>query len=98
MVNANENLISVAKAAQICGVSTKTVYGWMNRGLEWRKYGGAKRTSVEALDRFSTRPDESAATLAVVRKDLKERLGIDIGKEGKHGRKKEGRSEMSGVR
>jgi excisionase family DNA binding protein len=92
VVTVNENLITVARAAQICCVTTQTVYRWMKSGeLEWAWLGGAKRTSREALDRFMQHggQTEDKTRHAAVLKDLKERFGIVIGKEERRGRKKE---------
>lgn len=56
MIAVTEKLISLKEAAELLGVTLKTIYVWANRGkhrLETARAGGRKIvTSVEACQRF----------------------------------------------
>lgn len=49
-----ETLLTMQEAADRCRVSLPTVYRWASsQGLETVKIGGARRTTLEAIQRFS---------------------------------------------
>ena len=41
-----------AEAAEYCGVSVKTFYGWLNEGLRWSRVGGCRLIKKDNLDAF----------------------------------------------
>ena len=41
-----------AEAAEYCGVSTRTFYGWLNEGLRWSRVGGCRLIKKDNLDAF----------------------------------------------
>jgi excisionase family DNA binding protein len=65
IVIGKEKLITLEEAAEICGVTELTVRQWakrLDRPLETVKLGGTRRTSHEALQRYSEQSDATTAT------------------------------------
>lgn len=79
MISSTETLVSVEWVMAKYDVATSTVYRWFGRGLESVKAGGTRRTSLEALDRFTA---QSLDTHAGVLADLRS-FGVNL--EDKHG-------------
>jgi transposase-like protein len=55
---AKEQVIGVQRLQKKLGVSADTIRRWFRQGLESRKLGGKRFTSLEALNRFSGESDE----------------------------------------
>lgn len=77
---ATEQVISPQRLAKRLGVSTDTIRRWFRQGLESRKIGGKRFTSLQALNRFSGEPCSPVPTREVEEslEGLK-RLGVNVG-------------------
>ena len=79
---ATEQVISPQRLAKKLGLSTDTIRRWFRQGLESRRIGGKRFTSLEALNRFSGEPCSPSPSKEVdeAMEGLK-RLGVNVGKE-----------------
>jgi transposase-like protein len=85
---AKEQVIGVQRLQKKLGVSADTIRRWFRQGLESRKLGGKRFTSLEALNRFSGESDpvDDEAQLAEAMAELRGmgvKTSTEISKDGR---------------